>query len=293
MSNELVEVPFHGDVIEAMKDEKGDVWVPIKRPCESLGIAPNSQIEKLKAKPWAVNMMIISTGPDGKSYQMFALRLDCLPMWLATIDTNRVDEGIRPKLELYQKDAARVLAEHFLGPQPSASATPKRGKIGKGAQGGRGGTKGMMSVYPPKDLGPILGGYRSVPLGRAISRDAERIMVAAIKLQTLFGPEEWELMYQVLGSREWPADLLNPSDLLAHVLDRAHLLAQPNANTQRGAKSIQEIAKKARACNYDEASAIIIALTYRFENPKLVYADQAWWTIAYRVAQERQLQETA
>lgn len=118
MGNELVQVPFHGDVIEAAQDGNGDVWVPLKRPCESVGVAPNGQIEKLKAKAWAVGKMILSTASDGKSYEMYALRLDCLPMWLATIDASRVKKELRAKLELYQKEAAHVLADHFLPCRP-------------------------------------------------------------------------------------------------------------------------------------------------------------------------------
>jgi hypothetical protein len=36
-------------------------------------------------------------------------------MWLATIDTNRVAEHARAKLELYQNECAKVLHDHFFG----------------------------------------------------------------------------------------------------------------------------------------------------------------------------------
>lgn len=123
MSNEIVLVPFHGDVIEATKDGRG-VWVPLRRPCEALGIDPDGQRRKLQGKPWAVTEMISATGPDGKLYEMFALHLDCLPMWLATIDAKRVKEEMRPKLELYQREAAKVLADHFFGRKERPAGSP-------------------------------------------------------------------------------------------------------------------------------------------------------------------------
>lgn len=121
MANELVEVPFHGDVIEAT-DVDGEVFVPLRRPCESLGLAPNSQITKLKGKPWARGMMIISHDPTGRAQEMYALHLGSFPLWLATIDTRRVKKESRPKLELYQTQAAMALAAWFFERPPAKRA---------------------------------------------------------------------------------------------------------------------------------------------------------------------------
>lgn len=48
---------------------------------------------------------------------MFAIHLDSLPMWLATIEASRVAEHVRSKLITYQKECARVLRDHFFGRQ--------------------------------------------------------------------------------------------------------------------------------------------------------------------------------
>jgi hypothetical protein len=45
-------------------------------------------------------------------------------MWLALIHTKRVKPEKRPLLERYQKEAARVLRDHFLRPQPQATPVP-------------------------------------------------------------------------------------------------------------------------------------------------------------------------
>jgi len=123
MANELVSVPFHGDVIDAVQDDRG-VWVPLKRMCENLGLKDHGQAEKLKEKAWAVTQFICATGPDGKSYEMLALHLDCVPLWLATIEPRRVKAAIRLKLELYQKEAAK--ADWLTGSSDARRMCPPR-----------------------------------------------------------------------------------------------------------------------------------------------------------------------
>jgi hypothetical protein len=46
---------------------------------------------------------------------MSMIDLDALPMWLATIESSRVAEPAREKLVRYQREAAAVLRDHFLG----------------------------------------------------------------------------------------------------------------------------------------------------------------------------------
>lgn len=115
----IVKVPFHGDELLAQQDERG-VWVAVKRVCESIGLTEQGQMTKLKGKPWAVTTTIVATGSDGKNYDMMALHLDSLPMWLATIDAGRVAPAVRAKIERYQVECARVLRDHFFGkPDPT------------------------------------------------------------------------------------------------------------------------------------------------------------------------------
>jgi hypothetical protein len=108
----LVTVRFYEDDLVAGKDASG-VWVPVKRVCEALGITEQRQSEKLKGKAWAVTTMRVATGPDGKSYEMLCIHVDSLPMWLATMDADRVAPAARAKLERYQIECARVLRNHF------------------------------------------------------------------------------------------------------------------------------------------------------------------------------------
>lgn len=114
MSRSIVEVPFFAESVQAVKDGEA-VWVVVKRVCEALDIDHDSQRQKLASKAWAVTVLITATGPDGKNYESFCVSLDSLPMWLATIDANRVKPEARFKLVAYQKECARVLRDHFFG----------------------------------------------------------------------------------------------------------------------------------------------------------------------------------
>jgi len=118
MSSALVSVPFHGDTIEAIKDEHGEVWVSVRRVCDSLGIDESSQRQKLNSKKWATTVLITAVDARGSRRDTYVVHLDSLPMWLATIEASRVAEVARPKLEAYQIEAAKVLADVFLGRTP-------------------------------------------------------------------------------------------------------------------------------------------------------------------------------
>lgn len=105
---------FHGDELEVARTEDGRVSVSIRRVCAALGLDVGSQLAKLKTKGWAC-VVLITTQVGGQARELACLDLDSLPMWLATIEPSRVSEGTRAKLTAYQCEAARVLADHFLG----------------------------------------------------------------------------------------------------------------------------------------------------------------------------------
>ena len=118
MSAEIVKteiVRIGSDEVDAIRDKAGNGWVVVRRVCEVLGIASNNQVVKLKKAPWAVGTDIISTGPDGKEYEHFCLSVDSTPMWLATIQTSRVNPKVKAKLIQFQKLAAKALADWAYG----------------------------------------------------------------------------------------------------------------------------------------------------------------------------------
>jgi hypothetical protein len=113
-------VPFQGGHIEAQR--RGDrALVVIKSVCEHLDIDVENQRKKLNQAAWATTVMITAVAKDGKNREVACLDLDCLPMWLATIQTTKVKPSARPLLEAYQREAARVLRDHFFGRREEAA----------------------------------------------------------------------------------------------------------------------------------------------------------------------------
>lgn len=116
-----------GEAIAAANVD-GTVWVSVRRMCEALGMDTESQRKRLadsERSPWATTVMMTGVGADGRNREVFCLDLDSVPMWLATIDTSRVAEHARPKVVLFQREAAKVLRDHFFGPR-SPSMLPSR-----------------------------------------------------------------------------------------------------------------------------------------------------------------------
>lgn len=109
----VVEVPFHGDTLQAVRD--GDrIMVNIRRVCDAFGVSEQGQLAKLKTKEWAC-VKIIFTQLDGDTQQRghSFLDLDSLPSWLTSIESSKVKPTIRPKLIEYQRECAKVLRDYF------------------------------------------------------------------------------------------------------------------------------------------------------------------------------------
>lgn len=114
MSNDIVEVPFNGSMMIAQRFDDGEIYAALKPICENIGIAYNGQWERLNRTPWATVRMIRTVGADGKRRDMVAISRKTLTMWLATIDTNRLNDArARHNVTVYQQEAAEALDQYF------------------------------------------------------------------------------------------------------------------------------------------------------------------------------------
>lgn len=120
----LVRVDFYGDTLEAVERD-GRVWVSLRRMCENLGVDVESQRRKLRDKSWATTVEITAVAEDGRQRAVTAVDLETIPLWLAGIDERKVKVEVRPKLSRYQRECARVLADHFLRRPPAATPAPR------------------------------------------------------------------------------------------------------------------------------------------------------------------------
>lgn len=113
MNADLVPVPVPGadDLMAAQFD--GREWASLRHMCDSLGIDYVTQLRKLKGRSWATVGQKPMVAADGKVREMALVDSKTIPMWLATIDENRVAEEARPKLIAYQREARDALDSYF------------------------------------------------------------------------------------------------------------------------------------------------------------------------------------
>lgn len=93
----LVRVPFHGDQLDAVRDDRG-AWVSIRRVCEALEIAPQVQLRKLSAKAWAcVTMMVMQMPGDAQTREIAFVHL-----------SRRTDKRRTPRAQCPGRSKARA-----------------------------------------------------------------------------------------------------------------------------------------------------------------------------------------
>lgn len=113
MENKICRI--NGVEIVAVKNESGEIYVPIKPICQAIGIDPEGQRQRIirDRRLSSVAFTVKATGADGKLYDMFSLPLKYSYGWIFSIDTNLVSEASRSKVEMYQDECYDVLYDHF------------------------------------------------------------------------------------------------------------------------------------------------------------------------------------
>lgn len=96
-------------------ERDGETYVPIKPICQALGIEAAPQREKLQNDEFfnSAGTIIVSTGADGKHYEMYCIRLRDVYGWLATINPGKVAPEAREAVIRYRRECYDVLYEHF------------------------------------------------------------------------------------------------------------------------------------------------------------------------------------
>jgi hypothetical protein len=127
---QTVEVPFHGEAIEALRDPAtGIIYASIRRICENLGVAFSAQLQKLKSYHWATVSIIDTVAQDKKLRELALLPVSQVPMWLSHIHPNKLNDPAKAhKLKQYQLEAVDVLYKHFLEPHVGTQPTNGAGQ---------------------------------------------------------------------------------------------------------------------------------------------------------------------
>ncbi len=95
--------------------ENGEKRVAVKPICEALGIAFEPQFTRLKTDPILSSVVTLSvtTGSDGKQYEMVTIPFKFVFGWLFRIDSRNVKEEARASVLKYQLECYEALYEHF------------------------------------------------------------------------------------------------------------------------------------------------------------------------------------
>lgn len=106
-----INVLFHGDSLSVI-NYNGRPYVPMRPVVEGMGLAWQSQLEKLK-KRFSKGVTEIVIPSKGGEQSMVCLVLHKLAGWLHTISPNKVKPEIRDKVIRYQEECDDVLYEYW------------------------------------------------------------------------------------------------------------------------------------------------------------------------------------
>lgn len=110
----LVAIDFHGDQLLTCQ-QSGEPYVAMRRVVENIGLNWAGQHAKLIDNATKFSCMDIHT-PDARGHiqPMLSMPVAKLPLWLATINPNKIPDPIkRAKVELYQAESAIVLHDYW------------------------------------------------------------------------------------------------------------------------------------------------------------------------------------
>lgn len=129
--NDLVvkSVDLFGDTVMAAQDNAGNIWVGVRWICEGLGMTEGhmkrqiANIKKDLTLSRGGSNLLLNKGSGERD--VFCLKLDYVPLWLAKVNITPTIQAERPeladKLLEYQLKAKDVLADAFL---PNVGAAP-------------------------------------------------------------------------------------------------------------------------------------------------------------------------
>lgn len=110
-------VHFYGDELVAIRAEDSEIYVSVRHMCDALQLSRRGQVARINRNEVlqeGYRPGIVTIPPYDQEVEMGLLRVDLVPLFLAGISVNRIEDAeIREKVKLYLKRAAKVLWEAF------------------------------------------------------------------------------------------------------------------------------------------------------------------------------------
>jgi hypothetical protein len=113
-TSDVRHVMIEGDDILAARVDAGDIYLPLRSMCETLGVSYQGQVARIRRDEVlaeGLQPLRVETGGGVQSVQ--ALHLECVPLWLAGLEPGRVKEEIRPRLRVYKRWVRQKVWEAF------------------------------------------------------------------------------------------------------------------------------------------------------------------------------------
>lgn len=115
-------VTFYDDELLAVRATDDHIYVAVSHMCNALGLDMQGQVRRIQRHTvmsdgltWVdiLSTQVQKGTEHTQRRRVRAIRVDLVPLWLSSIQTNMVKEAVRPKLEQFQREAAKVLWEAF------------------------------------------------------------------------------------------------------------------------------------------------------------------------------------
>lgn len=105
--------------VNILASSQSEGLVPVKPVCEALGIAYESQVNKIKEHPIFGSSILLRdmVAADGKKREMICLSIEVFPGWLFSINPQNVKEEAKLGLMAFQFQCNKVLFHYFFGSQ--------------------------------------------------------------------------------------------------------------------------------------------------------------------------------
>lgn len=194
ITDRTINVPFHGSELYVV-NHNGEPYTPMKPIVDGMGLAWQSQLQKLRSRfPKGITEIVIPS--LGGAQKMICLALRKLAAWLNTISPNKVKPEIRDCVIQYQEECDDVLYEYWTKGQvtnPRKTSTNER--------------------TPLRDAINLLVGKRGIMYPEAYSYVHQRFNVAHIdEIEASQLPEVIEYVHRLaLEGELMPKDSLEVS----------------------------------------------------------------------------------